>query len=141
MKTHYRVIPLTKGYVAIIDATDFLRVNRYSWHVHFSKGTKKKPGNPYARATIDGKKVYLHRFITGAYSPMHVDHKNHQTLDCRNENLSVCTYHENMENRRHLLKNRKNKVDTLMCSSIVEIKPIISDESKPNEERIQNVAA
>lgn len=107
MKQPYRVIVLTRGYIAVIDAKHYRRINRYSWHTHMSKGTKKKPGQPYARATIDGKKVYLHRYITGAYAPMHVDHRNHQTLDYREENLKVCTHKENMDNRRYLKKNQK----------------------------------
>lgn len=106
MKNQYRIINLTKGFVAIIDAADYRRVNKYSWHVHHSKGRNKVVGQPYARSTIAGKKVYLHRFITGAYAPLHVNHRNHQTLDCRSDNLKVCTYSENMENRRHL-KSKK----------------------------------
>lgn len=96
-----RIIPLAGGrYVAVISAADFRRVNRYSWHVHVSKGTKRKPGQPYARATINGRKTYLHRFIMSAPEYMHVDHKNHQTLDCRRENLEVVTHHENQKRRR-----------------------------------------
>jgi hypothetical protein len=106
-----RVLPLSKNYVAIISAKHFRRVNKYKWHVHFSKGTKKKVGQPYARATIAGKKVYLHRFITGAYLPMHVDHENHQNLDCRDSNLIVCTYAENMKNRR----KKKKVIDIVVC--------------------------
>jgi hypothetical protein len=125
-----RCIPLTRGYVAIISAKHYRRVNRHSWHVHMSRGTRKKPGQPYARATIEGKKVYLHRFVkddeisqkllegcTDNESLWHVDHKNHQTLDCRDENLKVCLYVENLSTRRNLLKNRKKKVDIKMDSS------------------------
>lgn len=101
MKDTFRVIPLAKGFVAIIDAADFRRVNRFRWHVHVSKGTRKKPGQPYARTTIDGRKVYLHRFITGAELPWHVDHRNHQTLDCRRINLEITSHEENQSRRRN----------------------------------------
>lgn len=101
MKQPFRVIPLTKGFCAIIDAADFRRVNRLRWHVHMSKGTRKKPGQPYARTTIDGRKVYLHRFITGAELPWHVDHHNHQTLDCRRVNLEITSHEENQSRRRN----------------------------------------
>lgn len=96
-----RIISLSGGkYIAVITAVDFRRCNRYSWHVHFSKGNKRKVGAPYARATINGKKVYLHRFVMNAPEYMHVDHKNHCTLDCRRENLEIVTGQENIKRRR-----------------------------------------
>ncbi len=99
-KQKWRVLELTQGYVAIISAQDYRRVNRYKWHAHKSRGSKRKPGQPYARATIKGKKVYLHRYIMDAPEDMHVDHRNHQTLDCRRDNLEVVTHNENMQRRR-----------------------------------------
>lgn len=100
MADKFRVIKLTKGYCAIISTEDFRRVNRYRWHVHFSAGNKKKPGQPYARACIKGKKVYLHRFIKGAPAEKHVDHRNHQTLDDRRENLKIECPKINSQRRR-----------------------------------------
>lgn len=97
----YRVVLLTKGYVAVVSQIDARRVNKYEWHVHMSRGTKKKPGQPYARTNINGKKVYLHRFIMGDIAPdMQVDHRNHQTLDCRRENLEVVPHIVNQHRRR-----------------------------------------
>ncbi len=79
-----KILNLSDGkYVAIVSKEDFRKVSRYSWYVHFSKGSGRKVGFPYARATINGKKVYLHRFILDAPTGFHVDHKNHCTLDCR----------------------------------------------------------
>ncbi len=65
-KEPYRVIELTQGYVAVISTEDFRRVNRHSWSVHRSAGSNRSLGRPYARANINGKKVYLHRFIMDA---------------------------------------------------------------------------
>ena len=96
----YRVIELTKGFVAIISAEDYRRVNRHSWRVHTSAGSKRKIGKPYARSTIKGKDVYLHRFIMKAPDGMHVDHKNHCTLDNRRENLEIVDHITNMQRRR-----------------------------------------
>lgn len=96
-----RLISLSGGkYVAIISAVDLRRCNKYSWHVHVSKGSKRKAGAPYARATVNGKKIYLHRFVMNAPEFMHVDHRNHQTLDCRRENLEIVTHKENQKRRR-----------------------------------------
>lgn len=104
-----RVITLSKGFVAIISHEDFRRVNRYSWHAHMSAGSKRKVGQPYARASINGKKVYLHRFIMEAPEHMHVDHLNHCTLDCRRENLEVVDHATNMKRRRVKCSARKKK--------------------------------
>lgn len=100
MKHKFRVIELSRGFVAIIDTEDFRRVNRYSWHVHHSRGSKRKPGEPYARATVNGKKVYLHRFIMNAPEWLQVDHRNHQTLDCRKDNLESVPANINAKRRR-----------------------------------------
>lgn len=96
-----RTISLSDSkYVAIISKEDYRKVNRYKWYAHFSAGTSRKVGQPYARATINGKKIYLHRFIMEAPEWMHVDHKNHQTLDCRRSNLEIVSAQENMKRRR-----------------------------------------
>lgn len=118
-KERHRVIELTKGYVAIISARHFRKVNRHSWRVHFSRGKNKQVGQPYARTTIKGKDVYLHRFLmqeqilerilggcTDNERLWHVDHRNTQTLDCRDENLEVVFYTENQKRR---VERRKRK--------------------------------
>lgn len=96
----WRVVPMTQGFVAIVSAEDFRRVSKHSWHTHMSAGSRRSHGQPYARACIDGRKVYLHRLIAGAPEDMHVDHKNRQTLDCRRENLEITTPAENQARKR-----------------------------------------
>lgn len=105
----YRVIPLTRGFVAIISKEDYRKVNKYSWYVHQSAGKGRKFGQPYARTTINGRAVYLHRFIMGEPDGMHVDHLNHQTLDCRRENLEAVTPKVN-NNRRRVCKKKDYKI-------------------------------
>lgn len=41
----------------------------------------------------------MHAVIAKTPKGMHTDHKNHNTLDNREENLRVCTRNENMRNR------------------------------------------
>src|SRR4051812_41520347 len=100
----YRVIDLSKGFVAVISGEDFRRVNRHKWYVTHSKGKGRCQGKPYARASINGKKVYLHRFITGAEPHLQVDHRNRQTLDCRRTNLECITPVENLKRQRRYRK-------------------------------------
>lgn len=102
-----KVIELTKGFVCVISREDFRSVSRLKWHVHFSRGKGKKEGRPYARTTIRGKHIYLHRFLTNAPSSMHVDHMNGQTLDCRRGNLEIVTHEENQKRRATRKESRK----------------------------------
>lgn len=53
---------------------------------------------PYAMLYIEGKLQYLHRVLLNQFSELHVDHYNRNTLDCRVDNLRVCTQAENNQN-------------------------------------------
>lgn len=106
MVGRYSVIVLSEKYCAIIDASKARKVRKYSWHVHMSRGKGRNGGQPYARTTIKGKKVYLHRFLTDCPAGFQVDHKNHQTLDCRMANLEIITHRENQQRRRYCMKGK-----------------------------------
>lgn len=93
-------IPLTQGKVALIDAEDTERVLKYQWHACH------RPPNWYAATSAErrrGRVIYLHRLITNAKKGEHVDHINGDGLDCRRENLRICT---NAENRRNMRVQR-----------------------------------
>lgn len=101
----YVVIALTKGYVAVIDKEDLRRVRKHSWQVTFGGGKRPSQHKPYAKTRIQGKTVYLHRFVMNAQPGTHVDHLNHETLDCRKCNLEEITPLEN-NNRRRVRKRK-----------------------------------
>jgi len=104
MKKSFEIIELTQGHVAIVSSEDYDRVAQHSWHTHRTKSKdKQNTGGPYARSNIDGKKVYLHRFILGAKGKNHVDHLNFDTLDNRRQNLKECSAKENSSRRRNCL--------------------------------------
>jgi len=90
-------IPLTRGYVAIVDDDDFDEVSQYKWHA-VTKG-----GFPYAVRGVGKRpnrgKVSLHRVLLNAPDGMEVDHRNGDTLDCRRENLRLATHRQNAANR------------------------------------------
>lgn len=83
-----REIPLTKGYVAIVDDEDSEEVSKYNWHAVVA------PRSVCAKATIQsgGRKysLYLRRMVMGVTDPsLEVSHINHNGLDNRRENLRI----------------------------------------------------
>jgi len=94
-------ITLTSGKTAIVDDADFDRANRISWYA-------ARRSNKWYAAHMDtdetGKHIIilLHRWLVGATPDIEVDHKNGDGLDCRKDNLRVCSHAENMRNmKRH----------------------------------------
>lgn len=90
-----RQIPLTLGYVALVDDEDYDRVMAAGkWHARPDRKST------YARRTIgtNGRRrnVYLHSVLTGW--PL-VDHANGNGLDNRRANLRPATNAENQRNR------------------------------------------
>lgn len=61
---------------------------------------QEKREKPYARTTIDGKVVELHRLIMGRPEGKVVDHISQDTLDNRRSNLRVCSNADNLRNGR-----------------------------------------
>lgn len=107
-------IPLTRGYVSIVDDEDYKRVAQYRWHATVKTrvdGTVRV----YAQRSIwntggaqSGQK--LHRLILNAPEGMSVDHINGNTLDNRKENIRLCTNAENTRNMRpHTGRSSKYK--------------------------------
>ena len=89
-----RLIPLTRGKFAVVDAEDYPRLSRYTW---FAEGTDK---NCYAVRKANGKSIKMHREIMHAPDHLVVDHINHDGLCNRKENLRLCTFAENCRNTR-----------------------------------------
>src|SRR4051812_204373 len=95
-----REIPLTQGYVALIDDEDYERVAARKWHV-----TNTGKSTPYAGTMVRrGKRIRLHRFLLDAPAGLLVDHRNRNGLDCRRENLRLATHAQNQSN---LIRPRK----------------------------------
>jgi hypothetical protein len=99
-------IPLSRGYVALVDEADYERVSAYKWKAHV---VRRKDGSVicvYAQRGVrrpDGTWTaeQLHRFIVGVTdSKIQIDHQNHDGLDNRCSNLRLCNRAENGHNRR-----------------------------------------
>jgi hypothetical protein len=96
-----REIPLSKGFVAIVDDQDFERFGHVKWFVVLTRS------NQYAeRGNGKGGRVKLHRLILDAPPGVLVDHIDGDSLNCTRANLRLCSYTQNNRNRR---PNRKCK--------------------------------
>ena len=86
-------IPLSRGFVALVDDEDFGRLAKFRWRVYFSKS-----GTAYAVRTKprprQGMK-FMHREILGVEGAQRVDHRVHheelRLVDNRRANLRVIT--------------------------------------------------
>jgi len=88
---------LGSGLIATVDDEDLETVLKYKWYPMIRVGTT------YARTgRVIGeshKSVLLHRLILGLTDPkIIVDHKDHNGLNCRKNNLRICTSSENNSN-------------------------------------------
>lgn len=93
------IVPLTKGYEAIIDAEDMHIADSVNWSAMVPKSKSGKEYSPYA---IRGYGILLHREIMQAKKGQILDHINGNTLDNRKSNLRFCTHSQNMQNsQRH----------------------------------------
>lgn len=78
----YREIPLTKGYVALVDAEDYERVSEHKWQL------TKEGEYLSVRCCYKGVRLRLNRFVMEVDSGR-VQSRNGDALDCRKDNLYV----------------------------------------------------
>jgi hypothetical protein len=97
-----REIPLTRGYVALVDDGDYdLLVSMGKWQARVTKHTVYAEHSP----RINGRQVTtgMHRIIMGLeYGDRlrEVDHGDHNGLNNQKSNLSIKTKSENQRNRK-----------------------------------------
>ncbi len=100
---------------ALLDRQDYEWARRFTWYPTYGSGKMvlyapgvyaiQNPDHIYARTTIDGRQVWLHRAVLGRaagpprYKRAIGDHCNGQTLDCRRANLRWATIAMNNRNR------------------------------------------
>lgn len=91
-----RLIPLTKGYSAMVDDEDFERVSELSWHVHI--GPRGKVYAVHA-VFVNGRsrRIQMHTLLTGILSPDHIDGDG---LNNQKYNLRPATHQQNCWNKR-----------------------------------------
>jgi hypothetical protein len=92
-----KLIPLTQGYFAKVDNSDFIWLSKYEWCLCKGRWTN------YAKRgeMIDGKEVTIrmHRQILNTPKGVKVDHKDHDGLNCQRFNIRNCTTRQNNMNK------------------------------------------
>src|SRR6266403_3836050 len=101
LDTSYRLIPLTRNQIAIVDAIDFGWLSQWLWYAVWNPTR----GTFYACRREKKKFFLMHRVILGCKDKEEGDHWNHQTLDNRRENLRKCTEAQNQYNKRIMRTN------------------------------------
>lgn len=96
------LIPLTRGQFAIIDDEDFPLLGDRPWHAYWNKDSKTfYAKQSYRDSNGKNKARLMHRIIMDSPSlPIEIDHKNHNGLDNRKENLRLATRSQNVANSR-----------------------------------------
>lgn len=105
-------IPLTNGGEALVDARDFDRFLTVEFEdgqtftgrvcdLKWKRIDKSHTSYAVARKWIDGKQreIRLHRLVRQARASELIDHRNHNGLDCQQENLRYTDTYGNARNR------------------------------------------
>lgn len=93
------IIPLTKGYSAIVSLARYEELSRYKWcalvlksgHVYAARRSSKLEGNKF---------VLMHRQILNAKDDELVDHRDCNTLNNHDSNLRLANKSQNGHNRK-----------------------------------------
>jgi len=86
-----KLIPLTQGKFAIVDAEDYEHLMQWKWHCN---------GNGYVVRRVEGRVLLMHRVIIGADEGLCVDHISGIRNDNRKSNLRLATKAQNRINSK-----------------------------------------
>lgn len=89
-------VPLTKDQLSLIDSADVPALCEMNWCAVWNSHTKSF----YAKSSIGGCGVRLHRYLLSPPDGYTVDHKSGNTLDNRRSNLRLATHAQQAYNRK-----------------------------------------
>lgn len=93
-----KTIPLTKGYVTIVDDADYEWLSRWKWRAEVSP--HRRAVYAVRKVRVNGRQVMarMHCLLLGVVAPDRGDHKNGNGLDNRRSNLRVASTTKNNVN-------------------------------------------
>ena len=97
---NYRTIPLTKGFVTIVDEDDYDWLNQWKWFCSPQGYAIRNDVSFRTNGYRNRKTIRIHRLIINPQKWQHVDHINGDRLDNRRVNLRVCTDAQNQYNQK-----------------------------------------
>ncbi len=90
-----RLIPLTQGKFAIVDAADYEWLSQWKWYAHKGHTTYYAVHHPSATTKL----ILMHRLILGVPDHLLVDHINRNGLNNTRKNIRPCTHAQNIRNQ------------------------------------------
>lgn len=95
-------IPLTKGFVALVDDEDYELLSQVEWHWEAGYAKAEAQSDSYRRAfphyLVSTQGVFMHRLLLQAPRGLEGDHRSRNTLDNRKSNLRLATKGQNQQN-------------------------------------------
>lgn len=88
----------------LLDDEDYERIEKDFKNLKWT--VTKNRNKFYVQKRVNGKNVYLHRYIMNCPKGKYVDHINHNTLDNRKENLRITTNANNLRNGEIRVNNK-----------------------------------
>jgi hypothetical protein len=95
-----KLIPLTRGYSAMVDDADYVTLNQHLWYADV-----RPNGSVYAVRSVGQSIERMHRVVIGASPDRDVDHIDHNGLNNQRSNLRECTMSQNLHNRQRFENN------------------------------------
>jgi len=95
-----REIPLTQGYVALVDDEDYEELTKHKWYAEVDNHTVYALRNEHIVGTRRHNTIRMHRFLLGVTGESKVDHQDGNGLNNQRSNIRVATLSQNNSNRR-----------------------------------------
>ena len=99
-------VTLTRGYHAIIDASDAQAIGTHNWSAFMGKRTVYAARTAKLEDSPFSGTIFLHREILNPANGFYVDHISGNGLDCRRGNLREATCAQNAQNSRRRKDNK-----------------------------------
>ncbi len=111
-----KTIPLTKGFVAMVDDEDYEFLIQWKWSANVTPD-----GHVYAKRNkrVGGRctTIMMHRYLVGAVAGQQLDHFDRNTLNNQRLNLRFSTQSQNVAN------STKSKANTSGFKGVTWYKP------------------